>query len=255
MRLVDSHCHLQDARFADDRAEVLERALDTQDWLLVVGDTLASSRDAVELAATHPRVFAAAGVHPHHAGTASDDVLREIEALTRRERVVAWGEIGLDYYYDYSPRDVQRDTFHRQLERACALDLPVIVHSRDAEPDTADLLAAFAGRIRGVLHCFTGTAALAEAALGAGLHISFSGILTFPKAQDIRDVAATVPLDRLLVETDAPYLAPKPHRGQRCEPAHVVHTAEVLAGLRGLTVEDIGERTTMNAERLFGIGD
>ncbi len=255
MRLVDSHCHLQDARFADDRAQVLGRALDTLDWLLVVGDTLASSRDAVELAATHPRVFAAAGVHPHHAGTASDDVLREIEALTRRERVVAWGEIGLDYYYDYSPRDVQRDAFHRQLERACALDLPVIVHSRDAEPDTADLLAAFAGRIRGVLHCFTGTAALAEAALDVGLHISFSGILTFPKAQDIRDVAATVPLDRLLVETDAPYLAPKPHRGQRCEPAHVVHTAEVLAGLRGLTVEDIGERTTMNAERLFGIGD
>lgn len=255
MRLVDSHSHLQDARFADDRAQVLGRALDTLDWLLVVGDTLASSRDAVELAATHPRVFAAAGIHPHHAGTASDDVLCEIETLTRRERVVAWGEIGLDYYYEYSPKDVQRDTFHRQLERACALDLPVIVHSRDAEPDTADLLAAFAGRIRGVLHCFTGTAALAEAALDVGLHISFSGILTFPKAQDIRDVAATVPLDRLLVETDAPYLAPKPHRGQRCEPAHVVHTAEVLAGLRGMTVEDIAERTTMNAERLFGIGD
>jgi TatD DNase family protein len=253
MRLVDSHCHLQDERFADDREDVLQRALEALEWLLVVGDDLVSSREAVELAAKHKRVFAAVGIHPHHADNATEDVLQEIEALTQRERVLAWGEIGLDYYYDHSPRPTQRDAFHRQLERACALDLPVIIHSRDAEQDTVETLNASAGRVRGVLHCFSGTAALAEAALELGLYISFSGILTFPKAQEIRDVAAMAPLDRLLVETDAPYLAPHPHRGKRCEPAHVIHTAEALARVRKMPIETLAELTTANAERLFGL--
>lgn len=253
MRLVDSHCHLQDKRFDDDREDVLQRALAALEWLLVVGDTLASSREAVEQAAGNPRVYAAVGIHPHHANAATEAVLQEIESLLARERVVAWGEIGLDYFYDTSPRTVQRDAFQRQLERACALGLPVIIHSRDAETDTADLLRAHAGQVRGVLHCFSGTAALAQAALDLGLYISFSGILTFPKAQEIRDVAAMVPLDRLLVETDAPYLAPPPHRGKRCEPVHVTHTAEVLAKVRQMPLDALAALTTANAEQLFGI--
>ena len=253
MRLADRHCHLQDKRFAEDRDAVLRQTLETLQWALVVGDTVASSREAAALAEAHDRLYAAAGIHPHNASTANEATLSEIETLNGLPQVVAWGEIGLDYHYDLSPRPAQRETFHYQLDRACRMGKPVVIHTREAEADTLSILREFREDLRGVLHCFSGSVALAEAALDLGLYISFSGIATFPKAQEIRDAAAIVPLDRLMVETDSPYLAPQPVRGKRCEPVHVLHTAETLARLRGIPLETLAETATANAERLFGI--
>ena len=211
---------------------------------------------AVEFGKKHPSIYTAIGTHPHDASKydqSAEDRIRRL--IATGERIVAWGEIGLDFHYDNSPRDVQIEAFRKQLRAAREMDLPVILHTRDAEDETIKVLAeeyADAGR-KGVFHCFTGTAQLAERALEFGFMISFSGILTFKTAEDLRNTARLVPLDRLLIETDCPYLAPIPYRGKRNEPAYVVEVARCLADLHQVAVEEIAERTTQNFSNLFGI--
>ncbi len=252
MRLVDTHAHLQHERFEADRSAVLERALAIVDWVVVVGDTVDSSRRAVELAGD--RVYATVGIHPHNASDATSEALSEIRAMIGQEGVVALGEIGLDYHYDLSPREQQREVFRRQLEMAVDCRVPVIVHCREAEADAVEIIEPLhKDLVNGIMHCFGGDAGFAEQCLAWGFHISFAGNVTFPKANKLREAAEIVPLERLLVETDSPYLAPQPVRGQRCEPWHVEHTAAFLAGLRGIPVEELAARTSENARRVYGV--
>jgi TatD DNase family protein len=257
--VIDSHCHLADEVFAPDldavvgraRAAGLERVL----VILEAGNAKESSQ-AARVEALWPDVRVAIGVHPHHAKLYSSEpehaarLVREQFEATASARAI--GEIGLDYHYDLSPPEVQRAVFRAQLRLARQLQRPVVVHTREADEDMLAILRREpAGDVRGVFHCFTGTAALATAALELGFHISFSGIVTFPKADDLRKVAREIPLDRLLLETDSPFLAPVPFRGKRNEPAHVVHVAEKLAGIHGLQPAELAARTTANFHALF----
>ncbi len=256
MRLVDSHAHLDMAEFDADRSDVVRRAFAAGVVaILCPADlTRAASFPAIAgLAAEFPSVLAAAGVHAHQAKDFSDDHLGALRDLAGRGLLRAVGEIGLDYHYDLSPRGLQNEALRRQLALAGEVGLPVILHSRLSG---TDIIAAVDGERfgrGGILHCFTEDWATARAMIERGFHVSFSGILTFPKAGKLREVAAQVPLDRLLVETDSPYLAPAPYRGsgRRNEPAFVVETARVLAGLRGLSLEALAEATTGNFARLF----
>ncbi len=249
--LADTHCHLQDARFDEDRADVLARSLDALDWLVVVGDELDTSRLAVDMTQDH--VFATVGMHPYHADRVDAEALAALRGLAAHERVVAIGEIGLDYYrYAETSREEQQRAFEAQLELAAALGLPVVVHNRDADGDTAAILANAGRRLPGVvMHCFGSGAAFACTCLELGHYISFAGNVTFPKAENLREAASLVPLDRLLVETDSPYLAPQPVRGDRCEPRYAQYTAACLAEIKGVTIEAFAEQTTANAARLF----
>lgn len=252
---VDSHVHLADPAFDADREEVIERARLTGATALVcIGESLASARRAGEIAAAHPGFcFHTAGVHPHDAHEFEPD--RDIEGIRREvaRHAVAIGECGLDYHYDHSPRDRQREAFGAQLSLAAQLGKPVVVHTREAEDDTrAMIVEAGTAGVIGVLHCYTGSAALAEAALDVGWYVSFSGIITFRKWTDDA-LLRLVPDDRLLAESDAPYLAPVPHRGKRNEPAWVSFTVARLAAARSVPASTIGECTAENARRLFGL--
>ncbi|MGH9803899.1 MAG: TatD family hydrolase [Candidatus Acidiferrales bacterium] len=256
MAFTDSHAHLDDARFAADLPAVLERARagGVERILTISGGTNAEELSrAVRLAESHPHLWAAVGLHPHEARHLSDDLLAALETLARSPRVVAWGEIGLDYHYDHSPREVQREAFRRQLQSARALRLPVIIHCREAWDDCLKLLEVewASSGLGGILHCFTGDTAAARRALDWGFLISFAGNVTFPRALNLHTVAREIPLDHLLVETDAPYLAPQPVRGKRNEPAYVVETAAALGRLHGVSGEEMGARTTENFLRLF----
>jgi TatD DNase family protein len=253
---VDSHCHVAGAEFDADREEVLARARAVGVvTLLVVGviDAEGNQARALELAAA--RGFpCAVGVHPHDARRAGPDAFDEIAALASAGRIVAVGEAGLDFHYDLSPREVQADVFRRQIRLARDLGLPIIVHSREAEAQTATILETErAGEVGGVIHCYAGGAELARRALALGFSISFSGIVAFPKAEELRQVARRVPEGRLLIETDAPYLAPPPHRGTRNEPAFVVDVAAALARARGEPLAALARRTAENFRRLFRI--
>lgn len=254
VRLVDSHCHIDMPQFDADREEVVARAraAGLVEMLLVGGvDESAGHRRALEVAGRFG-FPATAGVHPHEARIADEAVYDELRGLAREGRIVAIGEIGLDFHYDHSPRDSQREAFRRQIRLARDVGLPIVVHTREADEETADILeqegAAEAG---GVIHCFTGGLDLARRALGLGFLISFSGIVAFPRAEVIQQVAREVPEDRLLVETDAPFLAPPPHRGKRNEPAFVVDVARKVAALRGTTAEAVGSLTHRNYKSLF----
>lgn len=254
--LIDTHCHLDAQHFREGPDEVLARAKEVGVFACVVvgvGESVASARAAVELARRHPgEVVAACGVHPHDARLYEAQA-GELADLAVDEHVVAVGEIGLDYHYDYSPRDVQRDVFARQVDLGRQLKKPIVVHTREAGEDTLAVLASErAGEVGGVIHCFSEDRAFAERALDLGFYLSFSGIVTFKGAATVHEVARFAPLDRVLVETDSPYLAPVPKRGKRCEPAYVVHTAARVAELRGMPVEALVEATTENATRLFG---
>ncbi|HOZ47275.1 MAG TPA: TatD family hydrolase [Candidatus Hydrogenedentes bacterium] len=252
MPLVDSHCHLQSEAFDADREAVIGRALDTLEWLVTIGDSLESSRRGVAL--NRERLYAAVGIHPHHAVQLDDATLDAIRALAGERGVVAVGEIGLDYYYEYSPRASQRIAFERQLALAVDIAMPIIVHCRDAYEDIVPVLDAVHTRLAGgVMHCFSGSPAFAERCLAWGLHVSFAGNVTFKKADDLREAARAVPIDRILVETDSPYLAPQPLRGQRCEPLYVEHTARLLADIKGVPFDEFCARTTANARRVFRV--
>lgn len=255
--LIDTHVHLDDPRFAADRDEVLARAREAGVELFVtIGCDLATSRAAVELADRLPPVFASVGVHPHEVRHIGDDWYDQLRRLAAHPKVVAYGEIGLDYHYNHSSPREQRERFREQVGLAKDLGLPIVVHTREAPEDTVAILTEEkAGDVGGVFHCFSGNADLARRALDLGFHLSFSGVVTFKNAETLREIARTVPADRLLVETDCPYLAPVPHRGKRNEPAYVRHVAELLAGLRAGTapaaIEEIGRQTSLNARRLF----
>ena len=252
MRLIDSHTHLDDAQFNEDRAAVIERARAAGvERMLAIG-TGGGPPDleaGVRLAQEYPFVLASVGVHPHDSSKATEATFERLRELAAHPKVVAIGEIGLDYHYDFSPRDVQRAVFSRQLAIAAEAALPIIIHTREAWDDTFEILRR-EWRGEGILHCFTGDAVQARQALDAGFHLAFGGVLTFPKAEPVREAARITPADRLLIETDCPYLAPVPHRGKRNEPAFVVETARRLAQVRGQPVEEIAARTADNFERL-----
>jgi TatD DNase family protein len=255
IELVDTHCHLTDPRFATDQAEVIDRARAAGVTRIVAvggGGPIELSEAAADLAARHSFLRATAGIHPHDAKSYDDSIESRIEALLVRPEVVAVGETGLDYYYEHSPREIQREALARHVTLARRHDLPIILHCRDAEADLRAVLDTEApGSLRGVLHCFTGNYEDACWAIDKGLLVSFTGIITFRTADALRDVARRLPLDRLRVETDSPYLAPVPMRGKRNEPAFVVHTARTLAELRGVTLDDVANVTSANAESLF----
>jgi TatD DNase family protein len=257
--MIDSHCHLADDAFVSDLGDVVARAKAAGlDRVLCILDASSDEelQRAADLSARWPDVRFGLGVHPHQAGKYAEDpdVAARVAgtALDAVAGVRALGEVGLDYHYDFAPREVQQRVFAAQVRLALARNLPVIIHTREADADTLAILRdAGETAVRGVFHCFTGDAALAEAALDLGFYLSFSGIVTFPKAQALRDVAAATPADRLLVETDSPYLSPVPHRGGRNEPARVVHVADALAAVRGVTPDAFRAQTTANFERLF----
>lgn len=255
MKLVDSHCHLDDKRFTVDRDEVVARASAAGvAWLLTIGtgDGPPELDCAIQIAERHERVLATAGVHPHDAVKADEQAMERLEALLGHPKVVALGEIGLDYFHDFSPRERQREVFAAQLRLAEAAGKPVIIHTRDAWPDTFELLHRHFDRRRGgIMHCFSGGVAEAERCLELGFHLSFAGMVTYPKAAAIQEAAKLTPLDRLLVETDSPYLAPVPYRGKRNEPAFVVNTVRRLAELRVESVAQVAEATTRNFCALF----
>jgi TatD DNase family protein len=255
LTVIDSHCHLDMDEFDADRAGVLQRAAAAGVTAMVTigaGGPLEANQRAVALAAAHDRIYATVGIHPHEAAIATDDVIAAIDALAQSPKIVGIGETGLDYYYDNSPRPQQRAAFARFIALARRRQLPVVVHLRDADGDALDILRSEgADAVGGVIHCFSGDAASARAFLDQGLHISFSGIVTFKNADPLREAARIVPADRLLIETDAPFLAPIPYRGKRNEPALVTQTATVLADVRGEPLAVVAENTRRNTERLF----
>ena len=253
MPLVDSHCHIQDAKFDDDREAVITRSLEVLDWMVVIGDDLPTSQQAVDV--TRDRIYAAVGVHPYYAATVDDALIDSLRSLTQSERVVALGEMGLDYFkYNDTPRDVQAVAFRRQLELACELNLPVVIHNRESTDDLCTILDEYADALcGGVMHCFAGTPDFVERCIGWGFHVSFAGNVTFPKAEELRIAAKVVPLDRLLVETDAPYLAPQALRGKRCEPAYTQHTVEFLADFLDISFQELSRMTAENAARVYRI--
>ena len=260
--MIDSHCHLADEAFEDDLEAVIERARGSGvDGALCVLDATnaAEATRAVRVAALWPAVRFAVGVHPHQAGVFGDR-LDQVEAELRaaieaRAGTCAVGEIGLDYHYDFAPREVQQEVFRRQIRVAAELGHPIVVHTREADADTLAILTENGGPVvAGVLHCFTGDAAMAARAVELGLHVSFSGIVTFRAADSVRAAAAVVPDGRLLVETDAPYLAPVPYRGKRNEPAWVGRVADMLAEVRSVTPDEVRVRTAATFEALFGSG-
>jgi TatD DNase family protein len=252
--LVDSHCHLDFPEFAAELDAVVARARDAGvGRLLTICTRLSKFHEVLAVAERFDRMFCSVGVHPHEAAHEPDVALERIVALAKHPKVVGIGEAGLDYYYDKSPHDKQQEVFRLHIEAARQTGLPLIVHSRDADEDTATLLreGAERGGLKGVIHRFTATQYLADAALEMGFFISLSGIVTFKNAEALRQVARTVPLDRLLVETDSPYLAPMPMRGKRNEPSFVRHTAAYVADMLGLTFDELAARTTANFNTLF----
>ncbi len=252
MILTDSHCHLDDSKFDADRDAVVERARAAGiDVMLAVG-TGGGPPDleaGIRIAERYQRIYATVGIHPHDASKATEESFARLTELWRHDKVAAFGEIGLDYHYDFSPREIQRDVFARQLKIANAARLPVVIHTREAWEDTMAMLKAHAPA-RGIVHCFSGDERQAREALDLGFHLAFGGVVTFPKADAVRAAARITPEDRLLIETDCPYLAPAPHRGKRNEPAFMVEVAKRLAEERGQAVERIAEATTANFRAL-----
>ena len=257
---VDSHAHIDGSEYDADRDEVIARARDAGIVAILnvgTGDPQSGSfARAIELAEKHDDIYASIGVHPHDARLFDERAEEGIGLLIQQsKRVIAWGEIGLDYHYDNSPREVQREVFSRQLRLARESKLPVIIHSREAEDDTISILRDQLPDYdrAGVMHCFGGSLAMAQSAMELGFYISFAGVLTFKNAQDLREVAQKLPLDRLLIETDCPYLTPVPFRGKRNEPAYVVEVARCLAEVKEMSIDDVARVTTANFSRAFNV--
>jgi TatD DNase family protein len=250
--LTDSHCHLDDKRFIEDLDAVVERALEagvTKMLSIGTGDGPPGIDCAVRVAERYEPVLASVGVHPHDAAKVTERTFDDLRAFARHPKVVAFGEIGLDYHYDFSPREVQREVFTEQIRMAQDLSLPLIIHTREAWADTMAALMPFVP-VPGIMHCFTGTTEEAREALAMGFHLSFGGVVTFKTAEQVREAARITPDDRLLIETDAPYLAPIPYRGKRNEPSFMTETARRLAEVRGSTPEHVAEVTRRNFDRL-----
>ena len=258
MDLIDSHAHIDFPQFADDREAMLQRARDAGvGTLLAIGTGPGPEKldAAIPLAEQHDWIYTSVGIHPHEAKEVTPQHLDELARLAQHPKVIAWGEIGLDYFYDHSPRDVQATVFRSQMELAHAAKLPIIIHCRDAWDDCLALIEQHwrPTGLAGILHCFTGTFGHAKRGLDMGFLISFAGNATYPKTQNIRDVAKEIPLDRILIETDSPFLAPQLYRGKRNEPAYVAEVAKTLATVRNLAPEEIAAATAANFRRLFRI--
>ena len=254
--LIDTHTHLDDVRFDDDREAMIQRGREAGiDTFITIGCDFATSRAAVQLADQYPFIYASVGVHPHEVRHIGDDGYDELRRLAQHRKVVAYGEIGLDYHYNHSPPKDQRERFREQVCLAKELRLPLVIHTREAQEDTIRILKEEqAADVGGVFHCFAGDAWLAKEAVDLGFYVSFSGIITFQNATALREIARSVPPDRLLTETDCPYLTPAPHRGKRNEPAYVSLVAQKLAELApGRSADDIGRLTSDNARRLFNL--
>jgi TatD DNase family protein len=253
--LIDTHTHLDDQKYDGERDAVIARAQKVGvGTFITIGCDLATSRAAVTLAGRYPAVYATVGVHPHEVKEIADDWYTELGQLARQPKVVGYGEIGLDYHYNHSPPRLQRERFREQICLARELRLPIVIHTREAADDTRLILKEEnAGEVGGVFHCFSGDAMLAKAALDLGFYVSFSGVITFQNAAMLREVVKAIPLDRLLIETDCPYLTPVPHRGKRNEPAYVTLVAEKIVELRSEidAIGELGEITSENARRLF----
>jgi TatD DNase family protein len=263
---IDSHAHLEGKQFATDREQVIARAREAGVTNIVAignGDGPSNFDCGIQLAEKYDFIYATIGIHPHEARLADQAAYDRMTELARHPKVIAWGEIGLDYFYDHSPREIQKQVFTKQMELAAAAKLPIVIHCRPSDgSDNAweDCLGLIQDKwasngLGGILHCFTGNWPQAKRALDMGFMISFAGNLTFPKAQQIRDAAVEVPLDRMLIETDSPYLAPVPNRGKRNEPAFVIDTARKLAELRAITAEEVGERTSRNFCKFFKLDE
>ncbi len=255
IKLFDTHVHVDSSQYRDDREAVIQRALEAGvDLILNIGYNEATCRRTLDLAARYPFMCASVGIHPHHAAEVTEETYSWLRKMARNPKVVALGEIGLDYYRDLSPRDTQAEVFRRQIALARELRLPVIIHDRDAHRDIVAILKEEkASEVGGVLHCFSGDWVMARECLNLGFHISLAGPVTFPNGLTAQEVAKLAPLDRLLIETDCPYLAPTPHRGKRNEPAHVRLVAEKIAALRRMPLERLAEVTRENGIKLFGL--
>ncbi|MCA9039163.1 MAG: TatD family hydrolase [Planctomycetaceae bacterium] len=257
MHLIDTHCHLDEEAFTTDMREVIERAIANDvGTIFTIGITAESCQRAVEIASELEAVKAIVGVQPNYVSQLKDGDWEKIVELMRHPEVIGIGETGLDKYWDYAPLDLQQEYFDKHLQLSKELDLPFVVHCREAEPEIVEQLRTFTGseKLRGIMHSFCGNEETLTACLDMGMHMSFSGMLTYKKNDDLRFVAKQVPLDRLLIETDAPYLAPVPNRGKRNEPAFVKHTCSVLAEIHNKTTEEMAEITTRNARELFRLG-
>lgn len=252
---IDSHAHLDMEQFDSDRDEVIQRALSADvGQVVTVGIDVRSSLKAISLAENYPPVFAAVGIHPHNADVVDRKDLKRIESISAEKKVVAIGEMGLDFYRNLSSRDNQRKRFKQQLDIAMRCNLPVVVHAREAHEEVLEILSSFeGGGLRGVIHCFSSDIGLAEAFIEMGYFISIPGTVTFANASLMHEVVAAIPLDTMLLETDSPYLSPIPYRGRRNEPSRVVHTAQKVADIRGITLDEVAIQTSKNARRLFGL--
>ncbi len=254
LTFIDTHCHLEMDEFNLDRNEVIERAKNAGiEAVITIGSDLKGNKGALELSEKYDSVYAAVGFHPHDAKDFTEEIYRKLKEWTAKEKVVAIGEIGLDYHYDNSPREVQREVFKLQLSLAKETGLPVVIHSREAKKDTLEIVKE-SGIDKGVFHCFSGDMDMAEKVMAMGFHISIAGPVTFKNAKKLVEIAKSIPDDYLLIETDAPYLAPEPFRGKRNEPSYLVYTARKIAELRGISMDDLARITTLNAKRLFRIG-
>lgn len=255
--LIDSHAHIQGKEYAGERDAVIARAREAGvEKIIAVGGAgdMSSNLEAIALADSLANIYATVGMHPHDAKDVGEDELRRLRELTAHPKVIAVGETGLDYYYNHSPHDVQRRVFSHFIDMARETGLPLVVHERDAAREAADLLRRIgAGKVRGVIHCFTGDYDAARQYLDLGFYLSFTGIITFKNAEPLRDVVRRVPLEKILVETDSPYLTPVPHRGRRNEPAYVRFVAETIASLKGVPLEEVARVTSANVQALFMI--
>jgi TatD DNase family protein len=259
LQIIDSHAHLEFEQFNDDRPAVLERARAAGvEMLLAIGSGTGPDRlnVAIPFAEEHDWIYATIGIHPHEATLATEEHFAQLDELAHHPRVIAWGEIGLDYFYDHSPRDVQKRVFERQLAQARAAKLPIVIHCRDAWSDSLEILERDwrSSGLGGIFHCFTGTLEEARRGMEMGFVVSFAGNLTYPKMQHLRDVARDLPLDRILTETDSPFLPPQGRRGKRNEPAFVVEVAQALANVRDLAADEVAATTANNFRRLFRLG-
>lgn len=253
--LIDSHAHLDDKRFNSDRDMIIKNLKTNGIELVVnVGADLKSSKSTVELARAHENIYAVVGVHPHSASELNKEAIETLKNYAKEDKVLAIGEIGLDFYYDNSPREDQRYAFKAQIELAKELDLPIVIHSREADQETFDTIeAAQDGNLKVLLHCYSGSAELAQEYLKLGCYISLAGPVTFKNARVPKEVAKVIPLDRLLVETDSPYLTPEPYRGKRNEPMFVKYVVEEIAELKGVSIEELSSATRENTKKFFGI--
>lgn len=253
-RLFDSHAHLDDEAFDYDREKVIENLKENNiGWVLNPGADMLSSKRAVKLASEFENIYAAIGIHPHDAENFKEEDILELKELSKNKKVVAIGEIGLDYHYDNSPRDIQRKVFKRQMDLAYELNLPVAIHSRDATGETFEILNEYKGNVKGIIHCYTGAIEMAKRYIDLGYYISIAGPVTFKNARVVKEMAKEVPVDRLLIETDSPYMAPTPFRGKRNEPKYVRYVAEEIAALKEMDVDDLIAITRQNTVDILNI--